>query len=33
VLIHVGFALEKITEQEADEARAGLELLGRPQPG
>jgi hydrogenase expression/formation protein HypC len=29
VLIHVGFAMDKITEEQAAEALAGLELLGR----
>ena len=31
VLIHMGFALELIDEAEAQEALAGLELMGRPQ--
>ncbi|HEX3206644.1 MAG TPA: HypC/HybG/HupF family hydrogenase formation chaperone, partial [Propionibacteriaceae bacterium] len=31
VLIHMGFALERIDEAEAREALAGLELMGRPQ--
>ena len=30
VLIHMGFALERISEAEAREALAGLELMGRP---
>ena len=30
VLIHVGFAVEKIDEETAQQARAGLELMGRP---
>ncbi len=30
VLIHMGFALERITEAQAREALAGLELMGRP---
>jgi hydrogenase expression/formation protein HypC len=30
-LIHMGFALELIDEAEAQEALAGLELMGRPQ--
>jgi hydrogenase assembly chaperone HypC/HupF len=29
VLIHVGFAVEKVTKDKADEALAGLQLLGR----
>jgi hydrogenase expression/formation protein HypC len=31
VLIHMGFALERIDEAEAREALSGLELMGRPQ--
>ena len=31
VLIHMGFALERIDEAGAREALAGLELMGRPQ--
>ena len=31
VLIHMGFALELIDEAEAQEALAGLELMGRSQ--
>ena len=31
VLIHMGFALDRIDEAEAQEALAGLELMGRPQ--
>jgi hydrogenase expression/formation protein HypC len=31
VLIHMGFALERIDETEAREAIIGLELMGRPQ--
>ena len=31
VLIHMGFALDRIDEAEAREALAGLELMGRPQ--
>jgi hydrogenase assembly chaperone HypC/HupF len=31
VLIHMGFALERIDEAEARQALAGLELMGRPQ--
>jgi hydrogenase expression/formation protein HypC len=31
VLIHMGFALELIDEAEAQEALAGLKLMGRPQ--
>jgi hydrogenase expression/formation protein HypC len=31
VLIHMGFALELIDEAEAQEALAGLELMGRPE--
>jgi hydrogenase expression/formation protein HypC len=30
VLIHVGFAVEKVDEETAQQARAGLELMGRP---
>ena len=30
VLIHMGFALERIDEAEARQALAGLELMGRP---
>jgi hydrogenase maturation protein HypF len=30
LLIHMGFAMELITETEAREALAGLELMGRP---
>jgi hydrogenase maturation factor len=30
VLIHSGFALAVVTEEEAAEALAGLELVGRP---
>jgi hydrogenase expression/formation protein HypC len=30
VLIHMGFALEKIDEAAAEQALAGLELMGRP---
>jgi len=29
VLIHVGFAVEKVTKDKADEALAGLQLLGQ----
>jgi hydrogenase expression/formation protein HypC len=32
VLIHMGFALERIDEAAAKEALAGLELMGRPGP-
>jgi hydrogenase expression/formation protein HypC len=31
VLIHMGFALDRIDKAEAQEALAGLELMGRPQ--
>ena len=31
VLIHMGFAMERIDEAEAREALSGLELMGRPQ--
>jgi hydrogenase expression/formation protein HypC len=31
VLIHMGFAMDRIDEAEAQEALAGLELMGRPQ--
>jgi hydrogenase expression/formation protein HypC len=30
VLIHMGFALERVDEAEAREALSGLELMGRP---
>ena len=30
VVIHMGFAVERVTEEGADEAMAGLELVGRP---
>lgn len=30
VLIHMGFALERVDETQAREALAGLELMGRP---
>jgi hydrogenase expression/formation protein HypC len=30
VLIHMGFALERVDEAEAREALSGLELIGRP---
>jgi hydrogenase assembly chaperone HypC/HupF len=30
VLIHMGFAVERITATEAEEALQGLELMGRP---
>jgi hydrogenase assembly chaperone HypC/HupF len=32
VLIHMGFALERVDEEAAAEALAGLELMGRPEP-
>jgi hydrogenase assembly chaperone HypC/HupF len=32
VLIHMGFAMERIDEASAKEALAGLELMGRPAP-
>ena len=32
VLIHMGFAMERIDEAAAKEALAGLELMGRPAP-
>ena len=32
VLIHMGFALERIDEAAAKEVLAGLELMGRPGP-
>jgi hydrogenase assembly chaperone HypC/HupF len=32
VLIHMGFALERIDEAAAKEALAGLEMMGRPGP-
>jgi hydrogenase expression/formation protein HypC len=31
ILIHMGFALERIDAAGAERARAGLELMGRPQ--
>jgi hydrogenase assembly chaperone HypC/HupF len=30
VLIHMGFAVERVTATEAEEALQGLELMGRP---
>jgi hydrogenase expression/formation protein HypC len=30
VLIHMGFAVERIDEQRAEQALSGLELMGRP---
>jgi hydrogenase expression/formation protein HypC len=30
VLIHMGFAVERIDEQRAEQALTGLELMGRP---
>lgn len=30
VLIHMGFALEKIDQQQAQQALSGLEMMGRP---
>ncbi|MGH3444073.1 MAG: hypothetical protein ACRDPB_01740 [Nocardioidaceae bacterium] len=30
VLIHMGFALEVVDEQQARDALAGLEMMGRP---
>ncbi len=30
VLIHMGFAIERVDQARAEEAMAGLELLGRP---
>jgi hydrogenase assembly chaperone HypC/HupF len=32
ILIHMGFALERIDEEAAKEALAGLEMMGRPGP-
>jgi hydrogenase assembly chaperone HypC/HupF len=32
ILIHMGFALERIDEAAAKEALVGLELMGRPAP-
>jgi hydrogenase expression/formation protein HypC len=32
ILIHMGFALERIDEAAAKEALAGLEMMGRPGP-
>jgi hydrogenase expression/formation protein HypC len=32
VLIHMGFALERIDGEAAAETLAGLELMGRPEP-
>ena len=31
ILIHIGFAMERIDEAAAESALAGLELMGRPQ--
>ncbi|MET3174797.1 UNVERIFIED_ORG: hydrogenase expression/formation protein HypC [Arthrobacter sp. UYCu721] len=34
VLIHMGFALERVDDEGAEQAMSGLELMGRPrQPG
>ncbi|WP_338480964.1 HypC/HybG/HupF family hydrogenase formation chaperone [Rhodococcus sp. DN22] len=33
VVIHMGFAVEKVDERGAQRARAGLELMGRGQDG
>ena len=33
VLIHMGFAVERIDAVGADQAMAGLELMGRPRAG
>jgi hydrogenase expression/formation protein HypC len=30
VLIHMGFAVETVDEEAADQAMAGLEMMGRP---
>lgn len=30
VLIHMGFALEKVDQQQAQQALSGLEMMGRP---
>jgi hydrogenase expression/formation protein HypC len=30
VLIHMGFAVERVDQEQAEKARAGLEMLGRP---
>jgi hydrogenase assembly chaperone HypC/HupF len=32
VMIHMGFAMSVVDEAEADRARSGLELMGRPLP-
>src|SRR4051794_161353 len=32
VLIHMGFAVERVTAAEAEEGLQGLELMGRPRP-
>lgn len=32
VLLHMGFALERIDEHQAEQAMAGLELMGRQRP-
>ena len=33
VLIHMGFAVERVTATKAEEAMQGLELMGRPRDG
>jgi hydrogenase expression/formation protein HypC len=33
VIIHVGFAVERVDESGAEQAMAGLELMGRPRDG
>jgi hydrogenase expression/formation protein HypC len=33
LLIHMGFAIERIDEDGADRAMAGLEMMGRPRDG
>ena len=32
ILIHMGFALSKVDQAEAERAMSGLELLGQPDP-
>lgn len=33
ILIHMGFAVERVTAEKAEEALQGLELMGRPRDG
>ena len=32
IMIHLGFAVEVVEEEEADRALSGLEMMGRPRP-